>query len=123
MTDRLFHFDLTPGVMEETMRLRLEGQERMDAARRAAQVHSDTSMAAAVAAVPAAKTQRHAVWTALLAAGPMTDEQIQHALSMNPSTERPRRVELVRSGLVRDSGQRAKTSSGRLATVWVAVRA
>lgn len=47
-----------------------------------------------------------------------TDEQIQHCLSMNPSTERPRRIELVRMGLVRDSGRTRETSSGRKAIVW-----
>lgn len=50
-----------------------------------------------------------------------TDEEIQRVLGMNPSTERPRRVELVNLGLVRDSGYKRKTSSGRLAVVWCAV--
>ena len=48
-----------------------------------------------------------------------TDEEIQKALGMNPSTERPRRIELVSKGLIRDSGLRRKTDSKRLATVWV----
>jgi hypothetical protein len=47
----------------------------------------------------------------------MTDEEQQAALAMNPSTQRPRRVELVRRGLVVEAGTR-KTSSGRMATVW-----
>lgn len=47
----------------------------------------------------------------------MTDEEQQHALAMNPSTQRPRRIELVRRGLVVEAGTR-RTSSGRMAVVW-----
>ena len=47
----------------------------------------------------------------------LTDEEQQAALSMNPSTQRPRRVELVRRGFVVEDGAR-KTSSGRMAAVW-----
>jgi hypothetical protein len=46
-----------------------------------------------------------------------TDEEMQLALGMNPSTQRPRRVELVRRGLVVEDGTR-QTASGRMATVW-----
>jgi len=47
-----------------------------------------------------------------------TDEEIQTWLGMNPSTQRPRRVELVKKGLVVDSGKTRQTRSGRKATVW-----
>lgn len=47
-----------------------------------------------------------------------TDEEVQDALGMNPSTERPRRVELVEKKLVRDSGDRRLTKAGRRAVVW-----
>ena len=47
----------------------------------------------------------------------LTDEEQQAALAMNPSTQRPRRIELVRFGLVVEDGTR-KTSSGRTAVVW-----
>lgn len=47
----------------------------------------------------------------------LTDEEQQSALAMNPSTQRPRRIELVRRGLVVEAGTR-KTASGRMATVW-----
>jgi transcription initiation factor IIE alpha subunit len=55
----------------------------------------------------------------LLAATPggLTDEEMQQRLGMNPSTQRPRRIELARRGLVVEAGTR-KTASGRLATVW-----
>lgn len=46
-----------------------------------------------------------------------TDEEMQTALGMNPSTQRPRRIELVRRGLVVEDGTRA-TTSRRMASVW-----
>jgi DNA-binding Lrp family transcriptional regulator len=49
--------------------------------------------------------------------GPATDEEMQEGLGMNPSTQRPRRIELARRGLVVTCGTR-KTSSGRNADVW-----
>ena len=55
----------------------------------------------------------------LLAATPdgLTDEEQQRLLGMNPSTQRPRRIELARRGLVVEAGTR-RTASGRMATVW-----
>lgn len=47
----------------------------------------------------------------------LTDEQMQARLAMNPSTQRPRRVELARRGLIVKAGTR-KTASGRNADVW-----
>ena len=51
-----------------------------------------------------------------------TDEEIQIGLGMNPSTERPRRIELMRRDppAIVESGTRP-TRSGRHAAVWVAV--
>ena len=49
--------------------------------------------------------------------GPATDEEIATGLGMNPSTQRPRRIELERFGLVVKDGTR-RTSSGRMAVVW-----
>ena len=49
-----------------------------------------------------------------------TDEECQLFLSMNPSTQRPRRIELVNSGHVVQSDMKRKTSTGRNATVWLA---
>ena len=55
----------------------------------------------------------------LLAATPdgLTDEEQQRLLGMNPSTQRPRRIELARRGLVVEAGTR-RTASGRMAVVW-----
>ena len=59
----------------------------------------------------------------LLAATPggLTDEEMQTRLGMNPSTQRPRRIELARRGLVVEAGTR-KTASGRNASVWRAIK-
>jgi transcription initiation factor IIE alpha subunit len=60
----------------------------------------------------------------LLAATPegLTDEEMQRRLQMNPSTQRPRRIELSRLGMVVEAGTR-KTASGRKASVWQATAA
>lgn len=88
-----------------------------------AQRHSETSKKAAESVAHLSATQRENVLIYLRQVGPATDETIQIELGMNPSTERPRRVELVNLGLVRDSGRRARTASGRTAVVWEAVKA
>lgn len=49
-----------------------------------------------------------------------TDEETQRALGMNPSTQRPRRLELEELGYVFASGFKRQTTSGRNAIVWVA---
>lgn len=51
-----------------------------------------------------------------------TNEELENALGMGGSTLRPRVVELRNRGLVRDSGKRRNTRSGRAAVVWEFVR-
>lgn len=81
-----------------------------------------TSKAAASAIAADAKTLRSHVFTYLKGCGAdgATDEEIQDALEMDPSTERPRRGELVTQGVVVDSGRTRPTRSGRKAVVWIA---
>lgn len=50
-----------------------------------------------------------------------TDEEIQIGIDMKSSTERPRRGELVETGVVKDSGRKSKTISKRSAVIWVLV--
>jgi hypothetical protein len=50
-----------------------------------------------------------------------TDEEMQVSLALNPSTQRPRRIELLEKSLIRDSGTTRKTTSGRNAVVWIAL--
>ena len=80
---------------------------------------SRTSLEAAIAALPAAAGQRDRVLEAIRVLGPVTDEQIQDALGMNPSTQRPRRVELAREGLIVEAEALGVTRSGRRAVQWV----
>ena len=47
-----------------------------------------------------------------------TDEEIANELEMNPSTVRPRRIELARRGMIVESGSTRRTASGRMAVVW-----
>ena len=51
-----------------------------------------------------------------------TDEEIAAGLGLNPSTARPRRIELARRGLIVEAGVR-KTASKRAAVVWKATAA
>lgn len=82
---------------------------------------SVTSKAAAKEIIESASTLRARVYRAIRDAGTsgLTDEEIQLSLNMNPSTQRPRRVELCDAGLVKDSEQKRKTQSGRQAVVWI----
>ena len=83
---------------------------------------SITSAAAADSLGPATLNAMQRRVLELLAVWPqgLTDEEMQHKLGMNPSTPRPRRIELARRGLVVEAGTR-KTVSGRMAVVWRAV--
>ncbi len=81
---------------------------------------SATSLAAAQAIMPKQHTEEWKVLRCLDANGPMTDEEIQDELDMNPSTQRPRRIKLVEKGFVRACGI-GKTKSGRKATLWEAI--
>ena len=80
---------------------------------------SRTSMAAADAIGASLNALQRSVVSFLRTRGDhgATDEEIATGLQMNPSTARPRRIELVRRGLVVEAGTR-KAASGRFATAW-----
>lgn len=82
---------------------------------------AETQRLAAFEALPQTGTQRRRVLNAISRAGDdgRTDEELQRELEMNPSTQRPRRVELVEQGWIEDSGHRRSTRSGRSAVVWI----
>jgi predicted transcriptional regulator len=69
---------------------------------------------------PVAKTYREQVYNFITERGAYgaTDEEIQKGLNLDPNTERPRRIELVKSGHVVEAGVTRKTTSGRQAAVW-----
>ena len=52
----------------------------------------------------------------------LTDDAGEALLRIKPQTYTPRRGELVRLGLVVDSGERRLTSSGRPVAVWIDAR-
>ena len=83
-----------------------------------AQQHSPTSVAAA-AIQPKAKKEsdKRTIINALEENGPMTDEQLVACTGIGANTLRPRRVELVRAGLVKAVGE-GRTTSGHRATAW-----
>ena len=79
---------------------------------------SHTSAAAADSLGPETLNRLHRLVLAWLEQhGPATDEEIVAGTGLNPSTARPRRIELARRGLVVQAGER-KTRSGKKATVW-----
>lgn len=85
------------------------------------QAHSPTSVAAAIAIGPSLNALQARVYQQIFRCGEYgcTDEELQRMLKLNPSTERPRRIELVAKGLVQDSGRTRMTVSRRAAVVWV----
>lgn len=87
---------------------------------------SETSKAAALSIEPRSGTDRWLLLQYLryvFRAEGATDDEMQARLNLNPSTQRPRRIELCEAGLVRNSGQTRKTRSGRQAVVWIATEA
>lgn len=88
------------------------------------QRHSDTSRQAAINFMPKVGTKRRAVLDCIerqMYAG-ATDEELQRWLNMTGNTERPRRVELLNAGFIKDSGMTRPTLSGEQAVVWVLKR-
>lgn len=83
------------------------------------QRHSATSRAAAESLSAATLSQSQRRVLEFIGSRPdgATDEEIAAGLDMNPSTARPRRIELVGLGLVVKAGVR-KTRSRRNADVW-----
>lgn len=78
---------------------------------------SDTSQDAGDSMMPAVGTLRRQVYN-LIAVRPSTDDEVEDILGLRHQTASARRRELVLLGLVKDSGERRFTSSGRKATVW-----
>lgn len=78
-----------------------------------------TSALAGIRAEKHAPIDRERILATLrLAPRGMTDDDLQIVLGMDGSTERPRRIELVKAGLVIESGATRRTRAGHLAIVW-----
>lgn len=81
---------------------------------------TDTSYGASIYVLPRTGTVRERVLSWLRLHGPLTDPELQQQLGLRPNSERPRRVELVAGGFVRDSGRRKK-HRGREHIIWEVV--
>lgn len=83
-----------------------------------------TSAAAGAAILPKSGTLRRRVYDFIASRGDRgaTDEEMQDVLEMGANTQRPRRVELLRDGLIRQSQEKRETKSGKLAVVWKTTR-
>lgn len=86
-----------------------------------AQRHSVTSVAAAEAIKPKLNDLHNRLLIAFTTVGQdgLTDEEGIAIVGITANTYRPRRIELVQAGLVRDSGKTRQTQSGRRAVVLV----
>jgi hypothetical protein len=84
----------------------------------------ETSREAAEYAATHADTQRLRVLEVIQNQGwyGATDKEIQAFAKLEGSTQRPRRIELLKAGLIEDSGRTRVTLSGRKAVVWIAKR-
>lgn len=86
-----------------------------------AQQHSPTSRAAA-ASIDGKQRHRDRVrvFGAFQSAGleGLTDEELIDKTGIAANTARPRRIDLVKENVVRDSGRSRVTKSGRQAVVW-----
>ena len=84
-------------------------------------VSRQTSARAATDALPLSARTRRRVFDAIQNAGTagLTDSDMETTVLMSGSTVRPRRIELVRAGLVEASAMTRTTASGRHAAVWV----
>jgi hypothetical protein len=78
---------------------------------------SATSHAAAAQIAPVAPNLRERVFAYIETHGPVTDEEIANGCELNPSTARPRRIELARQCRIMADGTKL-TSSGRSAVAW-----
>lgn len=76
------------------------------------------SREAAASQTPAKRGGDKARILEVLAAGPMTDEEIAAAAGLLDNTVRPRRGELVRDGLVVAVDELGRTRAGKRATRW-----
>lgn len=79
--------------------------------------HPQTSVEAAYRALGRSGTCRRRILFAL-SLSPMTDEEMQFHLRMGANTQRPRRIELVRLGMVTASENQRRSISGSWSIVW-----
>jgi hypothetical protein len=107
-------------IIESSLRSALGAALGTATADRPGLVASDapaTSRAAARGISVRSGTQRGSILRALLDSGYLTDHELCNATALEPSSERPRRVELVDLGLVSTRGT-TKVHGGTEWTIW-----
>lgn len=82
----------------------------------------ETSRQAAASIQQATSQLARRVYHYLLEHGPQTCAQAEQDLQMTHQTCSARFNELMRKGLIQDTGQRRPTPSGRKAAVWQAIK-
>ena len=82
----------------------------------------ETSIAAADALAPKLGRLQRMAETAIRDAGwlGLTADELAARLNMDRWSIQPRTSELKRKGLIRDSGQRRRNTTGKMAIVWIA---
>ena len=82
----------------------------------------ETSIAAAEALAPKLGRLQRMSEEAIRDAGPsgLTADELAASLAMDRWSIQPRTSELRRKGLIRDSGQRRRNATRKLAIVWIA---
>ena len=82
----------------------------------------ETSVAAADALAPKLGRLQQMAKSAICDAGTqgLTADELSARLDMDRWSIQPRTSELKRKGLIRDSGQRRRNATGKLAIVWIA---
>lgn len=112
-----------PEPVPEPVQESLLDPERKDIGRFHAPEHGapETQRLAAISVYAKSGTQRRQVLDLIAASTDRgrTDEELESILRGRHQAVSARRNELVRDGWIVDSGRRRKTTSGRLAVVWV----
>jgi predicted transcriptional regulator len=83
---------------------------------------SDTSRRAAESVVPHIGRLQVEILNHIIAAEGATCDELERALGLRHQTASARIHELVKVGLLRDSGTKRRTASGRSAVVWAHVK-
>lgn len=80
--------------------------------------NTDTSIEAARQAADKAPTQKDRIVAFIEAAGPLTEDELEVSLRLLRSAVCARVNELVKQGILRDSGMRRLTRFGAKAVIW-----
>jgi hypothetical protein len=110
-------------LVKRQAELRSRGEQIRDRALRALDPPAVRSSDTSIEAAKAIKTHRpkliERVYQCIALDGPVTDEEISAITAIQPSTARPRRIELQREGRIHRYELDGRTKAGRRAAMWV----